>query len=63
MVCSAIITNIGDFIVIIGICIFIGMIWMIQKAESCSSALFDALLIVIAGVLVIFFVFMVNKYF
>ena len=52
---------VGNLIAIISIGTFIGMIWMVHEAESCSEALINAALVVIAGILLICFVFILYE--
>lgn len=63
MICAAIIPNLSSIIVIVAIGVFLGMIWVIQQAKSCVGALIDTLLVIGVGVLVIYFLFLVNAYF
>ena len=63
MINATIIQNVSSYIVIVGIGVFIGIVWMIQRAKSCASALIDALLILVVGVLVVFFLLIINVYF
>ena len=63
MIYATLIPNIGDVIVVVAIGLFIGMIWVIQKAKSCVAALVDTLLIIAVGILVIYFLLIINGYF
>ena len=63
MIWATLIPNVSDIIVIVGIGIFLGMIWVIQQAKSCVGALIDVLLVIAVGVLVIYFLVIVNGYF
>lgn len=63
MIWATLIPNVSDIVVIVGIGIFFGMIWVIQQAKSCVGALIDVLLVIAVGVLVIYFLVIVNGYF
>ena len=63
MISATLIPNISDFIVVVAIVVFVVMIFMIQKAESCATALVDVLLIIAVGILVIYFLLIINGYF
>ena len=63
MIWATLIPNVSDIMVIVGIGIFFGMIWVIQQAKSCVAALIDVLLVIAVGVLIVYFLVIVNGYF
>jgi hypothetical protein len=47
---------VSHVLIIISIVTAMGMIWMMQKAESCFDALLHAAFVVIAGILILYLV-------
>jgi hypothetical protein len=54
--------SVGNIIIIVAIGIIIGIAWTIQNAESCMDILINAVLVIIAGILVIGLFVLVVQY-
>ena len=62
MVLISSVITISNFIAVVGIGTFIGMLWMIGKADSCSGALLNGFLVCIAGIMLMLLVLLVGNY-
>jgi hypothetical protein len=54
--------NVGYITLIVIISTFLGMLWMIQKAESFTDVLINAVLVLLAGIAVIVLIILVAPY-
>jgi hypothetical protein len=54
--------NVGYITLIVIISTFLGMLWMIQKAESGTDMLINAVLVLLAGIAVLVLIVLVAPY-